>query len=530
MSISIDKIITVTGSVVNAGFNQAALIANALTENPLVPATDTARTLSFSSSTAVGAYFGTTSDEYMFATKYFAGYTNSRIKPRSILFSRFVQTPTAAYMFSSQLPLSAIAAIKALTAPALVCHINGATQTLTLAQADFSAATGFSDIATVIQTKLAAVLTGCTCTIVGTNQFQIKSPTTTPATTTIAYCTGNVADLLKLSAVYNPTLSQGTTGGDAAANMELIVNSNANWIALTYVTRLTEDTLLTGYPVTLALTAWITTQNNNYVGMWWEGGTAPLDTASVTNMRAILVDAGYGTTVAGVTKYNTAIQVGYNGTLAINSITTHEVGIYSAFEAGIGASIDYTAVNGKINFAGKRQDGLATNVNNDTNYQSLIDQGYNVYGNFATRASSYQFTETGVVGGTYLWIDNLYDAVWLTDQIQNALATLIAGVGRLPYNRDGQSSVAASLTSVAQLGLNNGVIEAGNVFDATQVQAIIELVGTDVSPQLTAAGYYIYFAPITAAARVQRAPFQVSFLYTNGGAVNRIAVGQVFIA
>lgn len=535
MAITIDRIVKVTGTVVNAGFQQAALIVNALTENQLVPADDN-RTLAFANSSTVGDYFGTTSDEYLFAKTYFAGYTGSLTKPKSILFSRYVQTATAAYSFSSTLAAAnTVTAIKALTSPAFVAHINGATQTLTLLQSDFTAATGLTDIAAVIQTKLAAVLTGCTATIIGNNQFQVQAPTSSAATTTITYSTGNVSDLLKLSAAFTPVLSQGTAGGDAAFNMGKIINGNSNWIALTYVTRLSGDTLGAGYPVTVDLTSWISGQDSNYIGLWWEGGTQPLNPASTTNLSAILIAAGYGSRTpnssAGQVTFSVPIQIDYNGNgIAFNSVTSHYVGQYSAFVGGIGASINYGLVNGKINFAGKRQAGLITNVANTTDYDNLLLQGFNVYGSFSTRASNYQFNENGAIGGVYMWIDNIYDSVWFIDQEQNQLATLIQNSGRIPYNDSGKAQVTAVLTNVVQAAITNGVIEVGNTFDEEQVQEVIELVGADITPLLTANGYFIYYPPITAVQRSQRQPLQVYLLYTNGGAINQISVGQVFVS
>ncbi len=222
-------------------------------------------------------------------------------------------------------------------------------------------------------------------------------------------------------------------------------------------------------------------------------------------------------------------QLDYNGANTTNSSTNDELGYYAAFVAGMGASINYNARNGKINFAGKTQAGLATNVKNDADYEWLLAHGYNVYGQFATRANSYDLSENGSIGGQYYWIDNIYDANWLFDQIQNNLILLLQNTNRIPYNAQGQSMVNAVLTSVAQSGLVNGVIETGNQFSAAQIQAIIQLVGYDVSPQLSAAGYFVYFPAITAEERNTRAPMQVSFLYTNGGCVSSIDVGAVFV-
>ena len=530
MPISIDQIVTVTRTTVGANFQQAALIENFLTENILVPA-DNNRVKQFFSLANVGAYFGTTSDEYAVAQNYFYGYDNSRTKPQSILFSRYVQTATAAYMFGSPIisPTATVTAIKALSSPVMTTHINGVTQTLTLAQSDFASATGLTDIAAVIETALDAELAACTVSVIGTNQFMIEAPSSGASTSLIGYCTGNVTELMLLNADDFPTLSQGTTGGNAAFNMGLILNATSNWMALSYVKRLTGDVIGSGYPVTVDLSSWIGLQNGNYVGLWWEGGAAPTNANATNYLSTILVEAGYGTSTNGQITFNIPIQVDYNGLSTINTVTTNEIGRYAAFVGGIGASINYSLANSKINFAAKAQSILPVNVTNDTDYKILLLRGYNVYGQFASRTTTYNFTENGSMGGTLLWIDNYYDAVWLSDQLQNQVATLIKNSNRIPYNSDGVASLVAVLNGVAQAGLTNNVIEPGNTFTPDQIIQITNLVGEDVSPLLTQNGFYIYATPITAQQRIGRLQYQLYMLYTNGGAINQVAIGQVFV-
>lgn len=305
-------------------------------------------------------------------------------------------------------------------------------------------------------------------------------------------------------------------------------------MALSYVTRLTGDDSGASYAITVALSAWIASQDANYVGFWWEGGANAENPVSTTNLRARLVAAGYGTrtpdTSAGQVVYNSPFQVDFNGINTINTVTTDEVGSYSAFYMGMGASINYNLVNGKINFAGKSQQGLPVNVTDTTIYDNLLLQGYNVYGQFAGRASTYNLTEDGSVGGDFLWMDNIYDSVWLADQLQNSIATLIANTGRLPYNEAGQAQMLAVLTGVVAKASANGVIEKGNAFDPEQVDEVIELVGQDITPLLSQNGYYIYFPPITAQMRINRLPFHIYFIYTNGGAINQVAIGQAFVS
>lgn len=533
MAININRIVDVTTSVISGAIAQPALITNFLTENVLVPAGGDNIVLSFKSLKAVGEYFGTNSDEYAVARNYFFGYTNSRFKPQQILFSSYPQESVSAYMISQPITsaTTVVNAIKALTSPALTCTINGTSQVLSLSQSDFASVTSLSNISSIIQNKLNAVLPDCGCLIVGNNQFLISAPLDQAQDTTITFATGNVAVLLGLDIASAPILSQGTSGGNADFNMGNILDINNNFIAISYVIRLSGDEIEDGYPVTVDLASWLASQQGtgNYIGLFWEGGTQPYNLASTTNLANVLVNAGYGSKVAGQITFNTLFQLSYNGVLTINLISENEIGRYSAFVGGMGASIRYNVINGKINFAGKRQDGLATNVSNTTIYDNLLANGYNVYGSFASRTTNYDLTENGSIGSDILWIDNAYDEVYLTSLIQNSLATLISNAGRIPYNQQGISQIISILDGVAQNASVPGVIETGNTFNQIEIQEMIDLVGFDISSQMTQNGYYVYIVPPTADARINRVKVQGYFLYTNGGAINGIGIGQVLV-
>jgi hypothetical protein len=534
MAISLDKIIQVTTSVITGAVGQPALIGNFLTNNVLVPSGGDAIVKSFTTLTQVGDYFGTSSNEYAVAFNYFLGYDNSTSKPQQILFSSYPTSAVAAYMFSQPIiaPTTVVNAIKALTSPTMVCHINGATQTLVLTQSDFSAITGLADVAEIIEVALDDVLAGCTCTVIGNNQFKIQAPSSGASTSTITFATGNVAVLMGLDTDGAPVLSQGTTGGNAAFNMTKILEINRNWIGLTYVTRLTGDAIGDDYAITVDLTSWINGQagTNNYVGFWWEGGTQPKNLSSTTNLAEVLIGAGYGSKTNGQITFSPPIVLLYNGLSTTNSVTDDEIGRYSAFYTGVGASINYNVVNAKISFANKLQSGLTVIATTDTDYDSLLANGYEIYGRFASRTTSYDMTAKGIVGGAFAWLDNVYDAVWLSTEIQNSIATFLQASKRIPYNKEGINSVSSILSDVAATARRAGVIEVGNTFTQIEIQLLFELTRQDVSPILTQNGYFVYVPPITPEMRILRSNLPVFFIYTNGGAIIGVACNQTFVA
>lgn len=524
-AISINKIINVNSSVVSAGFTGVSLVGLFLTESKLIQ-TYPVEPKSFTSASDVGSYFGLQSAEYQVAQVYFKSYTGSLSYPSSIKFvSASAISGDTAYLIGQVVksPTVLVASIKALESPSMTIIGNGTNYELALSKSDFSADVSIGDIAETINTNLALKTTDFELSITADNRFQVVS---TSNTDTIDYCpSGNIADLLTLTADTAEVISQGTSTITATELMESVVGVDTNWMSFSYVERLTGDDEASGYPISVELAQWVGTKQNDFVFFPWSNDASCLSTSSSTNIATIFRDSGLGTrtpdTSSGQTIYSVPMSVLWGA-------NDSNVGVYSAFYASIGASTNYTQRNARTNFAGKRQTGLSTNVNSNSNFEALTQQSFQVYGSFSSAAQGYQFTEDGSAGGEFLWVDNLYDSRWLSDQIQNSLATLISNSKNISYTSDGISKVESVLNGVATTAINSGVIQSGNTFDEIQIASFIELTGKDVSAEMTAQGYYIHFPPVTPSQRASRAPLQVTFLYTNGGSINKFDIGKVF--
>lgn len=526
-TINLDKIIGVNSFTIAPTFTSLSLACNVLTDSDIMSNTDNF-VKSFNTLTAVGNYFGITSNEYIFAQRYFKSFNGTTSYPNEILFSKYVGQDEQAFLLSQTINAKILTDIKAIsTDQQFTITLNSDSIDVTILATDLQAATSLGNVATIITTAIDAVQTGATVTFTSDNRFKVSPATESTATDSlISYADSNtLTDLMGLSETTAPIISQGILEKTPSENMARIVSENKNFVSFSYTTRLYDDTLANEYPITMGLCEWLSAQTSIYVFFPWEDDSESLNTSSTTNMRVRLVENGYGTTASGITTYNVPISLMYGSIENGND----QVGIYAAFYSGMGASIDYTQTNAKINFAAKSQEGLSTNVNSDTYYDALINQGYQVYGLFSSRATNYSLTENGSAGGQYLWLDNIYDAAWLADNLQNSLATLITSVKRIQYNTVGQTSVKSVLTSVAESGSNNGVIESGNVFSEAQRLEVVELVGKDITAYLTSQGYYIYMPEITATQRINREPMQVTFLYSNGGNVNAFDINSVFV-
>lgn len=88
MAIPASQIVNVIPRLIVAGGTDLAINGLLLSHSTRLPLADMVMT--FAGPDDVGAYFGTDSEEYAAAVKYFLGYDNSFTKPRKLLVARRV--------------------------------------------------------------------------------------------------------------------------------------------------------------------------------------------------------------------------------------------------------------------------------------------------------------------------------------------------------------------------------------------------------------------------------------------------------
>ena len=101
--------------------------------------------------------FGSTSSEYKFAETYLQGFSGSTIKPYSVFFAEYVNADKAAQLIGLSLRSTTLEQLK-LVNGTLNVTINGTLKTGTV---NLSAATSFSNAATLISTALTATMNAC---------------------------------------------------------------------------------------------------------------------------------------------------------------------------------------------------------------------------------------------------------------------------------------------------------------------------------------------------------------------------------
>lgn len=157
MAVDISTYIPFNSTVSNTLSNKKVFAGLALTANPLIPTTNPM--LKFTSASAVGAYFGLSSNEYKAAVKYFTSYDSSLFVPPYIYFGVYFVVDRQPYLGGAPFTnlATALTALKTITAGDCSISVDGYTYVSTAAHAiNFSSATSLAQIATQFLTAMTA--------------------------------------------------------------------------------------------------------------------------------------------------------------------------------------------------------------------------------------------------------------------------------------------------------------------------------------------------------------------------------------
>ncbi len=515
MTIPANTIVSIVPGVLSPGGNGLVMNGLVLTQNLLMP---TGTVLSFSSAQGVSDFFGPASAEYAYATIYFAGMVNGTQLPSSILFAPYNAAARAAWLQSGSLANVPLTTLQGYTGT-LTITVNGTALTSTAITL-----TGLtqSAMATAIQAAFTSPPFSVTWDAV--QSAFIFTTTATGATETITYITGTLAADLYLTQATGATLSQGAAADTPSSAMSNVVAVSQNWATMSY---LTEPTISDKQ----AFAEWFSTSTESYLGVIWDSDplastlnpTEPFGVVAITN------------------KYNGVMAIG--GDPAAGNLSTLCLNV-AAFVQGMIASINFSAKNGRISLAGKSANAsvavLPTCANLQT-YQNLIANGYSCYGAFASRNQGFTFFSNGNMPGSFPWVDQYIDQIWLNAQLEAALLNLYTTVTDIPYDPTGYGLIRSSLVGQPSSGtgpnfngpinnaLNNGVIQAGVTLTASQAAAVNSAAGANVAPIIQTNGWYLQILDPGATARNARQTPIINLWYTDGGSIQSINMSSIDI-
>lgn len=491
MSIPASEIVQVVPGVIGAGGSALDLNGLILTDNTAVPV---GTVQNFATARDVQRFFGPTSTEATLAGIYFNGFDNSTRKPGNLLFAQYPTEAVAAYVRGGSMASTTLAQVQALTG-VLTVTVDGIEKTSSTI--DLAAATSFSNAASIIQAAFTSF--GASCTYDAQRSAFLITSSTDGAASTITYGSGTIAAGLKFTQATGAVLSQGADVGVPATNMSAITDITQNWAS--FMTTFEPDT-----DGKVAFSAWTSGQGDRYVYVGWDTDVQATTQGSTTSWAALIAANEYS-----------------------GSVPVYQDVQHAAFVLGAIASIDFERTNGRITLAFKSQPGLAFSVTDATTAQTLIDNGYNFYGDYATSNDQFRFFYPGQISGDWKWIDTYVNQIWLNAAFQQALMTLLTQVNSVPYNLDGYTLIDAACLDPINAGVNFGAIRAGVTLSAQQKAQVNNQAGIEISGTLETRGWYLQILPATAQVRAARETPPMTFWYLDGGSVQQITLASLAI-
>lgn len=485
MSIRFTKYIAIT-SVVGAAAQvpQRQWCARVFTTNPLVGPN---AILQFASSTDVGTFFGTASEEYQRAVNYFDYLSPLGVKPQVIQFARYVVTSQPATIYGDN-DEAVLATLKAITA-GLLSFKFGATQ-VNLTGITFAAAATLTDVASELQTAIRAAvgapngeLTNATVTWnaqaqafdfaasptgVVTESFQVVAPTGVVPATDVAAAMGWY-------------VSQGALVNDAAVAESAVAGFNR-------VNSLNNNCGEIVYTDTAALVLADVTA----VGQ----ANAALNVVYIFRVYVTPADwTAWQAALAGIAgmglEYEDVAVTGGRQYIEMLPMSIH-------------ASINFNAVNGAVGFMYKQNAVYTASVTTDPLSDALDAARVNYYGQTQTAGQNISFYQRGVLqGGATSPTDSTVFAneQWFKDMCGANLMNLQLSVGQIPANQrgqtmcdvtlQGQAATATQPASGIELAVLNGTISANSTLSLAQQTYITQQTGSATAwQQVQTIGYW----------------------------------------
>lgn len=482
------------------------LIMRLMTQNSVLPPGLVAE---FANPAAVGAYFGTNSEEYKRALAYSSFISKSITSPQRISFARWVATAIAPMIVGDSITKS-LAAFAAITVGTLTIN-DGATPVLITAL-NFSTATSLTQVATILQTALQASGDAqlATCSVsynTNTNQFTLTG--STPGSGNLsATPTGLTTDV--------SALLGWTTGGtvlvpgqaadtpDVAVSKSAAISNNCGSFVFC-----TPSTPLTNTQIA-AIAAWIDSQNNMYMYSL----ATPL-----ANLQTLY-----------------ALIKGYSG-VAINILSTTQANDYvEQSPCEILAATNYNNPNASQNYMYYQFASRNITVSDDTTADTVDASRGNYIGVTQNAGQQLAFYQRGVLcGGSQAATDmNTYaNEMWLKSSFTSQFMSLFLSVPEVPADPDGAAMLMGVMQSVIDTAKTNGVIAVGKTLTAVQQQYITSLTGDrNAWRQVQSIGYWVnitFTQQTNANSGLEEWVANYIFIYSKSDAIRSVTGSDVMI-
>ena len=453
----------------------------------------------YTSLAAVAADFGKTAAEYLAAVLWFEQVP----QPTTLWIGRWASTATSAQLTGGALTStnSLIATWNAITSGSFQISINGAAKSIK--SLNFSSATNLNNVASTIQTALAAAVTGTTCVYNAVyNNFIITIAGTTGTGSTISFAATGLSGGTDISTIMGGTLLSGASiaqGIAAESPVAAVTLFDNNWGQAWYAVSFAFNDDGVTDPITdsqyVAVSAYVEGSSTKHIHGVTTTEPATLTSGETTSLAYQLSQLAYNRTVLQYSSYGSFSVVSYLARILTVNYAGNSTTITMMYKQEPGIIAENLPVT-TVNIVEAKMTNLFLAYNNST---AIVEPGVMTSG---------QFTDT-ITG-----LD------WFSTTLQTALYNaLYLSITKIPQTDAGMQLLGAVITSICEQALTNGLIGPGTW--------TVGGFGQLASGQFLPRGYYLYVPPVatqTQAARATRlaVPFQIALKLA--GAVQYINV------
>lgn len=439
MAIKITRYVDIISSVSGASsVAQRKLDHRRFTSDPRVPV---GSILELGSGDA-DDFFGSTSDEAIFARQYF-GYVSPApaSAPRALQFAAYAPAGRVPAVYSAT--PATLAELTSISSGSLTITLGANTNTITAI--NLSAALSFADVATALQTAVrtgtGTQFTAATVTYdVGRAQFIISGSVIGDAAVSVG-----VTPLSTLLGLNDPQtiLSPGVAAQNPLDAFQAAEEASDSFGSASFGESITDAEAK-------AVAQYVAGENVKY--QFYVSVTPSTYTATVAALSGI---------------QSTGIIL--NGT----------AGEYKeAIPAAIMAATDYERRNAAINYMYRQVSGFTADVTTNALANTYDTARVNYYGQTASAGQNISFFQRGfLMGGATAPIDMSVHAneQWLKAYLTSQLLSLQLSLNKIPANNEGRSYILAQVIDAVNKAKNNGTIIIDKTLTTAQKIAITQL-------------------------------------------------------
>lgn len=503
MAISQDRYILITsGQGGAAAVGNRELIARIITTNELAP---TLGVLEFGGGAAtalknVGAHFGTSSQEYAFASKYFGFISKSVSQPSKISFARYTPEQTSAKLIG--VSNASLAQLKAVSDGSMTISMGGVSYGVE--NLNFSQANSFSDVASSIQTAIRGNVAGgdlwTQATVAYANGFVLTGGAEGKndiAVATEGSSGTNVAGLVGWDAASSPIVSAGCEAETAVEAMDRIANTSNNFGSFAFLPALDNDGIS-------AVADWTSVQNVDF-------------------LFSVMVSADNATEIQALTN-------GKNGVC----LTLGTAGSYAHFmPMAIGACINYEKNDAAVNFMFNQFNAETPSVTTDADADKYDRLKVNYLGSTQQAGKNISFYQRGVLQGDIADIGVYWNEMWLKDAFSTEFMNLLLAMNKLPANSDGSALAKGVMLPIITQAKNAGAILAGKTLTSIQKAYITSLSGDeDAWREVENNGYWLTVSIseyVNSENGLTEYKVDYTLIYAKGDSVKKIVGSDILI-